>query len=524
MTNLSLSKYQLWKKHRWLLVAVFLFLILAYPNAVKEKIEPDQSDYINYALRLLQGNSTRLADYNDASCMPVMVLAVIPRIAEQLIKPGLEKKDWGAGDLNSSRKMMLFWGIIGLFIFYWFLQKNFNEKIAAPGVLMLGLSPTYITRFSQVNTDAFALIAFILVLHCFFLVLKKNNLKNIILLSLAVAFAQLCKTTFLHLYILLALWAAVYILIHRSEWKLFLKGVVVFLFIQIVVINAGYLFNGFGQSKSDIEFGLSFFKKAEANFFLGNVFRVLPAPFLLGIDQMGYMDLFLIGSDKNTPYPFFNYRVYDDATSPWFYYFAGLFLKTPFLLFLLFCYGIVISAKKKMFNSKLLVLLVTGIYFLLYFSFFFNSKNNVRFASFLAPVFYVLGAIGFLELIKTSKRKFVVLILLPVTFLFSSIYFWGRHAEYINEMLVFREDNRLLTSPLLFGGSITESEFNKVWERFPEFTRPPLLPSTGLFIATAHEVAMKYHDKQGPYWLIRYKPFKIIDREILLYKIDKIEQ
>ncbi len=51
MTNLSFSKYHIWKTHRWLLVSVFLFLLLAYPNAVKEKIEPDQSDYISYALR-----------------------------------------------------------------------------------------------------------------------------------------------------------------------------------------------------------------------------------------------------------------------------------------------------------------------------------------------------------------------------------------------------------------------------------------------------------------------------------------
>lgn len=524
MTNLSFSKYQIWKTHRWLLVSAFLFLLLAYPNAVKEKIEPDQSDYISYALRLLQGNSTRLADYNDASCMPVMVLAVIPRAIEQIINPGLEKKDWGAADLNSSRKMMLFWGIVGLFIFYWFLRKNFNSKIAAPGVLLLALSPTYITRFSQVNTDAFALIAFILVLHCFFLLLKKVNIKNIVLLSLAVAFAQLCKTTFLHLYILLAVWAVGYLSMHRSQWKLFVKGFLAFVLIQIVVINAGYLFNGFGQNKDDIEFGLSFFRKAETNFFLGNVFKLLPSPFLLGIDQMGYMDLFLVGSEKNTPYPFFNYRVYDDGTSPWFYYSAGLFLKTPVILFLLFCYGTVVLIKKNMVNDKFLVMLIAGIYFLAYFSFFFNSKNNVRFASFLAPVFYLVAAIGVQDLISSVKKRFFVLIVLPVSVVFSSFFFWGRHAEYVNELLVFREDYRMRTSPLLFGGAVSENEFRKVHERHPEFTRPPFTPASGLFITTVHEVAMKYYDKPGPYWLLKYKPVRIVSQEILLYKIEKIEQ
>ncbi len=505
--------------NKYFLISICLFLCMALPNAIKSKIEPDQNDYVSYASRLLNGKPERKMNFNDCSCMPIMVFVMMPRIVEQLFDKNMHKSDGGVSDINHGRWMMLLLGIIILVLFYIFLNRNFSKEVANYGVLLLSISPAFITQTSIIKTDAFAMGSFLLVLFFFIEFNKKSTWLNFLFLSLSIAIAQHCKTFMLHLYILFIVWAIYFMIKNKLNWKMILNYFLIFTAIQIVIINAGFLFQGFLQSKNDIRFSTQIFQQIQQKNGLNYLLYLLPTPFLTGLDQIMYMDKFLVGHSNNAPYTFINYKYYYEGGKPIWYFFVTMFFKTPMLYFGGFLISLFYMLKNndfKKFIFKIIALL--GIYFLIYFNFLLNSRVAVHYTLFISILFYIILAYG-ISTYFSIKAKKIFFGLFIITFLWNGVYFYKNSIAYVNEILVFNAKKHFILTPTFFGVNPDKIEEKIMNQKFPMYKNPPDKYAKGKFFTTTFDVIMKYKDVKAPNWLINYTPEKIIDNQYLLYTI-----
>ena len=81
---------------RILLFAVYFIngIVLINHNSVTR----DETDHLSYGLRMLKGQPKKINPYDDGSTMPISALNALPRAAEQLLYPELEKTDGGFSD------------------------------------------------------------------------------------------------------------------------------------------------------------------------------------------------------------------------------------------------------------------------------------------------------------------------------------------------------------------------------------------------------------------------------------------
>jgi hypothetical protein len=186
----------------------------------------------------------------------------------------------------------------------------------------------------------------------------------------------------------------VFILIKILKTKNLQQSILLFLLfccINILVLNIGFQFN----YAEYLTFKSSIFQTLDKNILFSSiVLKIVPSPFLQGIDEVMYMDNLPTGDVRNLPYVFINGDFIFTKNSCKQFFFQTFIFKTP-LLFLIgwvICLAIAIKAKK---ISVELLFGLLPLFILLFFTFFVHSKVGVRHILIIYPFIIMSAAIGY---------------------------------------------------------------------------------------------------------------------------------
>lgn len=153
---------------------------------------------------------------------------------------------------GNSAAEILFWARLPLlifatffgYVFYEIIRRRYNLETATLGLFFYALSPNFIAHSHYVATDVGASIGMFVALAAFIRLLEHPSRRSVVVLSLALGFAELTKFSSILLYtFMLIAWIAIALLgIHKTPWRL-LKGIMAASLLSIVWIYIYYIPN-----------------------------------------------------------------------------------------------------------------------------------------------------------------------------------------------------------------------------------------------------------------------------------------
>lgn len=422
---------------KYYIVIVILFAvyfingIIAIPQL---SITGDEGDHMNYAMRSAKGHPEKVKPFDDASTMPMSVVNVVPRAIEQVFQPDLSKNDWGRSDIFSGRYMtLLLSALIGFFILKCSTEL-YGRKAGLFSLFLFVFCPNLNGHAVLVTTDAFSALFTLTSVWYFRKALLITNWKNCSLFGFHLGMAQLSKQSLTHLYIIFVLLFLFFLFTKKIQVQVkALPGKILFtVLVTLLVINAGFLFQGTGTSLNEYKFRSSFFSRLQDQLsFIGSAPLPLPEPYLSGldltknIDEMGpghpesSGDVYILGERK-------------EGEGFWYYYFVILFFKTPVpviiccFLFLHYLF----KNRQGFFANEFVFISVIG-YFLVYFSFFYNSQVGIRHILMIFPSLYVL--LG--KIAEQLWRKKIIVSALTIYSIITFYYYYPNLIAYSNEFI-----------------------------------------------------------------------------------------
>jgi|GEM_PF-5674412 len=388
----------------------------------------DEGDHYNYAIRSVKGHPEKVIPFEDGSCMPVSMINTIPRIAEQAIHPGIVKSDGGVQDHKRGRYMTLIAGFFILLLIYAWLSKITTKTTAAIGFALGSICPNIISQSSLVTTDAYAALFFLATLYFLHQWYYKGSTRHFMVFSLAFACTFLVKQS---LMILIPI-CFVFVLarfLKTKNIKQAMLFVLLFCCINLLVLNIGFQFN----YADHLVFKSENFKLFNKNVLFNSlVVKVLPTPFLQGIDEVMYMDNLPTGDLRNLPYIFINGGFVFTKTGCPQFFFQTLIFKTPLLFLTGWMICLATNIKNRKWDTTFLFC-VLPLAILLFFTFFVHSKVGVRHILIIYPFIIMSAAIGFS---RVKARWYLPLVALHIFMLFT---YRNNLLAYTNE---FVTDNR----------------------------------------------------------------------------------
>jgi len=513
------------KYHRWFISSLFLiYLVNGLIYIPQQSINGDEGDHFDYAIRFVKGHPEKIKPFDDASTMPVSALNTIPRVAEQLLHPGLKKTDWGSEDIIHGRYITLIISLlIGLYVYMW-SKDLFGKPASLFSLLLFVFCPNLAAHAGVFGTDVYSALFTIVPLYHFWKYSQSYTLKQFVLFSIALGLAQLCKQslTFLYpIFLLLFLILVFYKKNSKSFYnKLTLRNLFLFIIIQLFILNAGFQFKGTGKSLADYSFRSHFFQGVQQGFHLiGNVPLPIPSPYLEGLDDSKTIDEMGPGHPESSPKVYLLGRS-KEGKGFWNYYFVVLFFKIPIPLLLAFFVSLflLIKKKKKQIVWDATVLLLPIIFFLVYFNFFYNSQAGIRHILMILPLMQVFSGLFFKKLI--DKNRIMIIAAIAFYSMATFYYYFPYLIPYTNEFIAEKK----MAYKKIAGSNLDYSQATEVLNKYLEIhpgQYAPSHPEAGTFIISVFDL-LEVEKENGYSWLRNnYKPSKHLAFTYLIFEVSK---
>jgi len=513
------------KYHHW--SVIFLFLVNLINGIVyipQQSITSDEGDNFNYAVRFVKGHPEKIKPFDDASAMPVSILNTIPRVVEQLLHPTLKKINWGYDDIMHGRYITFIISLlIGLYVYLW-SKDLFGKTASFFSLLLFVFCPNISAHAGLVTTDIYSALFTIVPLYHFWKYSKQNSLRQFILFSSTLALAQLCKQslTFLYpLFLLLFLLQALYKKNLKSLYsKLTLGNVLVFILIQLFILNAGFQFKGTGKPLAHYSFRSHFFQNVQQNFhFIVNFPLPVPSPYLEGLDCTKTIDEIGPGHPESSPRVYLLGKV-KEGKGFRSYYFVVLFFKTPIPLLLAFFTSLFLFIKKKEKETawNATVLLLPIIFFLVYFNFFYNSQVGIRHILMILPLMQVFSGLFFKKLL--DKNRMIVIAAIVFYSITTFYHYFPYLIPYTNEFIIEKKMayKKIADSNLDYHQS---SGLLKKYIEDGKAVYAPDHPAAGIFIIDVDDLIGVKEEKDYNWLRKNYKPSGHLAFTYLIFEVSK---
>ena len=427
---------------RYYVILLLLFYLvngIIYLN--RQSITFDEGGHLLFGVRVLRGSTSRVGEpYIMNSKMPVSALNAVPRAVEQLLHPHLKKTDNGVSDIMHGRYVTLFVSLLtGIYVFKW-SREWYGDRAGLFSLFLFVCCPNCLAHAGLVTTDAYAVLLLLLVLYYLWKYLSLGRNRDFVLFCVLTGVAQLVKQSLFHLYVIIPLLLFCWWLASDRRPAIGWNGVIKlggFLLINLLVINAGYYFQGFGTSLSAYPFQSDLFKSVQARFsFIGKVPLPLPFSFVQGLDMAKYQLQLGGGLPESS---FANVTILGHSStggSFWYYYFVVCWFKTPIAVLCLLGWSLYYLGRQS-FRSVVrneLFLLLPVIYFLILMDFFFTSQTNIRHILLIYPPLYIFC--GILSRYLCNRREKAVLAALLLWYVISVLGYFGNYIPYTNEFIV----------------------------------------------------------------------------------------
>ncbi|MBN9380296.1 MAG: glycosyltransferase family 39 protein [Chitinophagaceae bacterium] len=420
------------------LLAIYLINGLLY--LPRQSITYDEISHLNFGVRVLKGSTQRTDRREFNSKMPVSALNALPRAFEQLRNRGLQKTDNGVSDVMHGRYITLFISLlIGVFVFKW-ASELYGERAGLFSLFLFVFCPNCLAHAALVTTDTYSVLLLLLVMYYLWKWLSFGVNKDFILFCVFTGVAQLVKQSLFHLYVIIPCLVLVWFFM-RQQRKVALRPLLVrvgvFVLINLLVINAGFYFQGFGRSLGAYHFRSDLFQGVQRSFsFLSSVPLPLPSSFIEGLDMAKYYESLGGGLPDST---FGNVTILGHSSTQgtfWYFYFVVFFFKTPIpvLVFLTWsCWRLVQKRSRREIARNELFLLLPVLYFLILMDFFYKVQINIRHIIFIYPLLYVFCGI-IIRYLSTAWEKWG-LALLSVWYIVSVLSYFRNYIPYTNEFI-----------------------------------------------------------------------------------------
>ncbi len=438
--QVSKSHYSFSNKHKAILLLVVLFYLLNGIYSITHlSITWDEGPHFSYGVKVAKGHTEKTNAESENSKMPISVLNTIPRIVHEIFQPGLVKTDNGVSDIIKGRYITLFFSLLTIILVFVWAKKLYGVNAGLFASFLMSLCPNNLSNAVLVTTDAYSSFFMLATMYCLWQYLNSNSTKHFIFFSIIIALSQLAKQSLLHLYIIAAICTVVYWVQskHTFSIKIFIQNTLLFILIDWLVINAGFLFYKPFMPLGEYHFISHFF------IMLQNALpEKLPVPFsnafVIGLDMAKYYDQIGGGYTGNPESSFGNVTILGNSSTGghfWYYYFVSFFYKTPIAVLLLVPFAIYAACKRtagSFFKIEFL-LLFPLVYFFVILSFMYNTQCGIRHIIFIYPLLFVFIA-PVINFIKTNTQK-VAFALLAVYLFVSVVCQYKNYYAYTNEFI-----------------------------------------------------------------------------------------
>ncbi len=489
-----------------------------------QSITSDEASFYNYAVRFLKGNPERVTPVTDNSKMPVAVLNTLPRLAEQLLSPGLQKNDMGVSDMLKGRWVTLIFSLCTLALVFLWAKQLFDVRAGLFSAFLFACCPNNMAAATLVTTDSYSVFFLLLSMYFTWLFCNTRNFSAFLALSFTVALSQLVKQSLFHLYILVPLCILLFGFVKKetpikgkgvANWKLLL----VFIGINLMVINCGYYFYGTNTPIGSYNFMSGLFKTVQ-NLLPSWLPLPFPKPFVEGLDMAKYYDQ--VGGGIDGVSSFGKVTILNRSftgSGIWYYYFVSILFKTPLAYFLFFGIAFFFFVRNKQWLTKtnlFIFLLLPVLYFLLLMSFLYQTQCGVRHIIFIYPLLFIFSSSIVFACTKRLLKAVVLagLVYLPV----SMFVYYRNYYSYTNELIVNKVDACKYVGAANLDFMHTGIFFHKYLEANPNVKWVEKKPSPGIYLITVEDY-LDIWNRHAFDWVTKYKPIGHVAHAGLLIKV-----
>jgi Dolichyl-phosphate-mannose-protein mannosyltransferase len=428
---------------------------------------------------------------------------------------------------------------LALYVFVWSYQL-YGRQGALLSLSLYVFDPNFLAHGQLVTADLPAALMITIALYHFWRFLKVGGKERALLSATTLGLSQLAKYSCVYLYPIFLVTGAIYqrsriaaqsgkCTWHRNPiWSVRRWSIITALFavVNIVIINVGFGFDGFGTPLSKYNFKDSFFKRLQATSIIANLPVPLPVPYLQGLDLCKFEEK--MGKGWGNIYMAGKLRMnHHDGTLrgfPGYYFYAALF-KVPIatqLIFLVALFGYfwrrdeAASAPRR----EEAFLIVPMLLYWIYFNFFFNAQIGIRHV---LPVF-ALGIIfcgRFLAKPESKLRNCAAVVLVSCVAA-STLSYYPHFISYFNEFMLHRKlaYRRLADSNLDWRGN--EWYLAEYLRRLPGTIVEPRKPQAGRIVVPVNALVGVNRDPEEYRWLREhFEPVDHIAYSFLVYDVPK---
>jgi hypothetical protein len=393
-----------------LLLGIFFFL--SFGSLLRESVTVDEFYHLPSGYSYLKTGTFRLGSNNPPLAKMLAAVPLLLRNVEFPKTASLEEGNaWAYGDdfmsrhkrdyiriFRDARFVILLIGVLGgCFVFLW-AKELYGPPAAWLALFLYALCPNFLAHSHLVTTDVPASTFFIAALYFLFRWTGRRTWPGAVLAGVVLGLAQLVKFTELVLYAILMLyfilWADREKITTRKDWL----QIALIALLSVLVLNAGYLFQGSLTPLRDFHFQSGIMKGLSEN--LPGWFRVpLPYDYVAGFDFQKF-------ETENASFKYFQFLLGHVSEEGWWYYYLAAFIfKVPVMLLVLLAACVVLRFSHKLpalSSGEQLILLAIALYVLM--TAFGRLNVGFRYLLPALPLLYVLVSRVALIKLKTAVK------------------------------------------------------------------------------------------------------------------------
>ena len=467
-----------------LILIILAYLINGIFSINNLSITFDEQTHLSFGERMLKGLPGRLSPEKDNSKMPISALNALPRAAEQIVNPGLQKSDNGAVDIFNGRYITLLFSVLTILLVFKWSCKLYGANAGLFSAFLFSMCPNNAASAVLVTTDSYAAFFLPATMYCLWKYCNSKLFRDFILFAVLLALSQLAMQSLFHLYVLVPLCLFIFALAEKQ--KINVKAVSLKLLLAICIswllINAGFLFYKVNNTVGSFHF--------MSNFFIG-LQQLLPAWFPLpvsqsfveGLDQAKYYDQLGGGLAESS---FGNVTILNRSVTGgavWYYFFVTIFFKTPVPYFFFIGFALYYLFTKEKFISFFkneFFLLAPVVYYLLYMGFLYRTQCGIRHIIFIYPLLFIFCGIIFKN--PVSRIKLFGIATLCLLLIISTARYFNNYYAYTNEFVFDKKDAYKIVGASNLNFSQADGQIRTYLQQHPEVKPAPLQPQPGKFL------------------------------------------
>lgn len=511
------------------IVAVFVILLFAAVNVVcvlrSFALTTDEDKHYLYGENIVSGDSTRF----NPSTMPATALNALPKKIASFLGEG-QLKYW-LSKYSVARMATIFFSCLTAYLVFHWARLLYGFVPALFSLTLYVLDPNIIAHSQLVTTDIYTAGTLVFAFFTLWKFAHERNFQNGLLCLFALGLSQLAKYTAIVIFPLFLGTLLIYDLAARSRSLQDRESVRSFIFryakyilfaalISILILNLGFLFNRTFTAFGEYQFRSGLLQKLQTDFaVLGFLPVPVPYPYVDGLDFM--RDVEQRGATAGNIYLLG--RVRTGLGFPG-YYFVASILKVPISSQIIMILAFFVYFAQRKFKTNFLknemFLLVSVLFYVIYFNFFFKTQVGIRYFLPVFPFLYIFSGNLFTGWEWFSVKKKAASLFLLVYLAVSVFSYHPYYLSYFNEIVWNRMHayKYLADSNLDWGQD--RNELDKYLFENPDAIYKTRKVRTGTIVVRINDLVGVTADPSQYAWLRdNFEPADMIGYSYLVYKI-----